>query len=429
MVTISFDLNKMVTILSILGYIFFLQYAYSHLISPVYSYYTLTNLHPSAGVHLLSAFLAVLPACFANISVKRPSQAVFWILYLFVAVPIMIIPDYVRENPFDNFFFFKLCVLLSLCILYGAGKMNLLEVYQFKVYSLFIKLGLGVLAIGLLFILIKTYGLKTKLVGFDDVYDVRFSYRDSTIGISGYVLSWWSKIVGPGLFVWGIVSKKYLFLFLGLVAQFIAYNISGQKSIILSVVFIVAVMLAMFKKGQFFGRNFSILAFLLVTGCFLMDQLSGGIAFTELISRRLLMLPAVLTSHYFDFFSINPQTHLGHSVLGWLFPYSYHSTPAFLIGETYFGDAEVSANANLWADAFSAFGYFGVFLFTCILSFILWIYDSFVEGKNVLFFTGFIVMPIWGLIDSSLITSMLTHGILIAVLLACFLRTDGIRSK
>ncbi|MBC2167475.1 hypothetical protein HCB26_12915 [Listeria booriae] len=419
---IGIKIERLITCSAVLLYVIFLDIAYVTLISPVYSYYTLTNFHPALYVMGISTLLAVLPACFAQIRVNRPSQAVFWILYMFVYIPIMVIPDFVRENPLDMFVIFKLCVLLSLGILYGMSRVRLLSVYQARIHPWLVGLGLFLLADALLFILIKTYGFHLRLVGFDDVYAVRSEYRSATDGLSGYALSWWSKIVGPGVMVFGLVKRKYVVFGAGFLLQIFAYTISGQKSIALTALFLIGIMLAMCKRGKYFGMNFALLAFLMVFGCLSVDWLTDGIRFTELISRRLLMLPAALTSHFFDFFTVNPKTYLGYGPLKDLFPYPYDlPKPAFLIGRAYFGNGEISANANFWADSYSAFGYVGVVLFTMILAALLWLYDSITTNKSLVFFTCLIAMPVWGLIDSSLITSLLTHGLLIVTVLAYFL--------
>lgn len=415
-------IERLITCSAVLLYIIFLDIAYVTMISPAYSYYTLTNYHPPLYVLIFSTILAMIPAFLARIKVERPSQAVFWILYIFVYIPIIIIPDFVREDPLDKFLLFKLTVLISLGILYGMSHINLLKIYQIKIHPWLVGLGLFLLADALLFILIKTYGFHPQLVGFDDVYAVRAEYRLATDGLSGYALSWWSKIIGPGVMVFGLIKKKYFIFILGFALQLFAYTISGQKSIALTALFLIGIFIAMRKNGKYFGMNFALLAFAMVFGCLVLDWVLGGIRFTELISRRLLMLPGALTSHFFDFFSVNPTTNLGYGPLQAIFPYPYDlPKPAFLIGREYFGNPEISANANFWADSYSAFGYMGLLLFPTVLSILLWIYDSIVANKNLVFFTCFMAMPVWGLIDSSLITSLLTHGILIVIVIAYFI--------
>jgi hypothetical protein len=130
-----------------------------------------------------------------------------------------------------------------------------------------------------------------------------------------------------------------------------------------------------------------------------------------------LALPALLTGEYFEFFSRNPKALLGHSILKPFVNYPYDLDISNLIGRAYFGSAQTSANANIWADAFGNFGLMGVVGFTFILALVLWLFDSRARGMDRRVVTLMLGIPAFSLANAGLLTCLLTHGIFFALLI------------
>jgi hypothetical protein len=77
----------------------------------------------------------------------------------------------------------------------------------------------------------------------------------------------------------------------------------------------------------------------------------------------------------------------------------------------------MSANANFWADAYANFGYAGIVCFTLLLALVLWLYDSGSAGRDRYVTALVIALPAFAVANSGLLTSLLTHGIGLAMLL------------
>ncbi|MBC6317001.1 hypothetical protein, partial [Listeria grandensis] len=88
--------EKLVLVIGVLCYIASLYIGYIQLISPNYSYYSLINLQPSGSVKMVSIILALIPIIWSESTVNRPSQVVYWLLYILVYIPTMVMPDFVR---------------------------------------------------------------------------------------------------------------------------------------------------------------------------------------------------------------------------------------------------------------------------------------------------------------------------------------------
>lgn len=410
--------EKIALVIGVLIYISCLKIGYVYFISPTYSYYSFVNLQPTFGVQLISSILSLIPLIWSESRVRRPSQVVYWLLYILVFIPTMIMPDYVRANPLDHILNYKLLLLACLGLLASVGKWKYIKMYPLKVKQSIVQTMIYISWLGLFGLIFMKFGFHFRMVGLYDVYDIRANYHEEGRGtLASYAMNWQSKIFNPLFIAIGVISQNIIFVFIGFFSQFIIFSTTGQKSIAFSIVFILGIMWCAKKNGKDFGLLFLSGICMLVVGCLSMDYISGGIQYTEIMTRRLMMIPGILSSFYFDFFSENPTTHLGYSIFSSFTDYPYEVTPPFLIGESYFNNATASANANLWADAFSAFGLWGVAIYTVILACILWVYDSISKNNHFLLSVTLLAMPIWSLIDSSLITAFLTHGLLLALII------------
>lgn len=416
--------GRITVVFGIVIYILALYIAYVHLISPAYSYYRLTNLHPPLWIVLLSSLLAILPSFWSEYHVQRPSQVIYWILYLFAYIPVIIIPDFIRENAWDSFWIFKVVVFVGLMIIHFFSKISLVKIPNTNFPVAAVNVGIFVGMSLLYVVMIRVYGFHINPVSFKEVYGVREMYRSETGRIAGYAITWLSKIMDMFIMTIGIMRGQLLLLFVGILGQVYVYSVSGHKSVVLSMGLLFVVLFCLRNSGKTFGINFVWFMVGFVLLAILVDIFNDNIAFTEVFTRRMLLLPGALSSLFFDFFSTHEKTYLGHSVLGFFVDYPYKVSPSHLIGFTYFGSEKMSANVNMWADAYSAFGYAGVIAFSGLLGCVLWLYDSIAQKRNFVLSVALMVMPAWSLVDSSFIIALFTNGIVIALVLNYLYRSD-----
>lgn len=422
-------IGRVTVIAGIALYIMILYVTYINLISPAYSYYQLINLHPPLWIILLSSFMAVLPSFWSDYRVDRPSQVIYWILYLFAYIPVVIIPDFIREDPLDSFWLFKLSVFISLGTLCVFGKIPLIPIKNSRLSTSVVNISLFLYMFILYGVIIQTFGFHVNPVSFKDVYGVREVFRSEASRLSGYAITWLSKIMDMFLIAIGMLKGQLLLILIGIFGQAYVYSITGHKSVVLSVCLLFMVLFCLRNKGQTFGIRFTWCMSLFVGIALLMDYSNNTITFTEIFTRRMLLLPGALSSLFFDFFSTNPKTYLGHSIFHFFVEYPYNANPSSIIGFVYFGSEKMSANANMWADGYSAFGYAGVIVFSLLLAVILWIYDSIAQNRNFMVSVALMVMPAWSLVDSSFIIALITNGIFIAIALNYVYRSDLWKGK
>lgn len=416
-------LNRLLMFLGVILYTCGLKVAYVYFISPEFSYFGYINLHPSKIVQIVSIIFVLFPLLFFDTKVKTPSRVVFWIIYMMVYIPAMLVPDYVRLNVFDEIIILKVSILCALFLLYIVSELPKISIYYFKNNNVVAGGLLVLFSLSMWGIIIQSFGIHLNFSEVDDVYDLREAYRDQVNRFSGYAINWQSKIINALLLAVGFIKKRYWIVFIGIFGQIFIFSITGQKSVALSSVFILGIIFCIQKNGQYFVLRFIYSLTSLIAVSIGADRLFNSSEYTSLFVRRMLITPGLLLNYYFEFFSNNSKIYLSHSVFVNFIDYPYDRLPPFIIGKEFFGREDLAANANLWADSYANFGYTGIFLFTLLLSVILYLYDCISEKRNFIVSVVLIAMPAWSLVDTSLMTSILTHGILLALIINYFFKT------
>lgn len=416
---VSTWVKRLSIILGSFAYLVALHLSYVYVISPLFSYHGYTY-HPPSTFYIAVAWLmALTPSLWMPVQRDRPSQVVYWLLYVLVFIPAMIIPFYTLYNEPTRSMSMQLVLLGCFAMLGGIYRLPLLILPRLKISSALFWSLVALLSLGFYTYIVKVFGVHFNIVSMDDVYGVRAEYdqqlADSGVGVA-YALEWQSNVINPLLIAYGLVNRKGSLVALGLIGQLFLYSITGFKSVFLSAEFILMLLVVQIRKGTWFGQltawGFGVTVML----CAWLDVLTSSIFYTSIFVRRMIITPGLLTGYYFDFFSNHPRLLLAHSIFKGLFTYPYSLSPPNLIGSFYWGDAGTAANANLWADAYANFGLWGMFFFTLMLGLVLLVFDSLSVGRNPLVTSLLLGVPAITLANTALLTSLFNHGIGLATL-------------
>lgn len=256
------------------------------------------------------------------------------------------------------------------------------------------------------------------------VYDFRRENAElANIGILAYLNNWTYKIFSLFLIAYFLHKKKYAIVFIACCAQVVFYGYSAHKGVLFSIVLIFATW-AWFSKrnnayilplGLVFVFSISLLSYFVL----------GEILLGSLFIRRVFYVPAYLTFQYFDFFSNNQFVYWSNSVLSGLVSYPYRMSVPMLIGD--YEGSGASANNGFISSGFAHFGYIGVFIYTVMFGYLIRFFDVFTKRVGVLWLSLAITIgPLRdALISSDLFTTLLTHGLLLAVFLIFLIRSEG----
>ncbi|UJP08911.1 hypothetical protein L2X99_10500 [Microbacterium sp. KUDC0406] len=264
-------------------------------------------------------------------------------------------------------------------------------------------------------------GLNLTLLSIFDVYDVREDYAEilAGAGLLGYLVSTQAYVVNPLIISRGLISQRWSVVAIGVLGQLVIYSGTGFKTVLFSIptLLIMALLFRMNPRPRALTLVWGASGLILFAAA--LDKLSGGILWSSLFARRFLITPARLSQQYVSFYGDGPFEMLSHSVLAPFFQNPpYPRGPARMIGLWVSGSSELSANANLFADGYAHFGWFGVFGAGVILLIFLRVLDRAAHGLPSMVASLVVVMPAVALSNTSILTSMFSHGLVaMAVLL------------
>lgn len=275
------------------------------------------------------------------------------------------------------------------------------------------------------FISVTTYALLFRFFGIQSnldlssIYEIRNQFTHIKNPFIGYLVIWQGNIINPFLFFLAIQKKRYLISLGIFFLQVYLFGVTGIKIFAFSLFFVF--LIARFAENLNIALPIALSVGILAS-CLLYWYL-GNVWPISLFVRRTLFTPGQLTFEYLDFFSQNPQVYLSDSVLRRFLPYPYALPPPLLIGIRYYEGQ--SANVGYIGNSFMHFGVAGVFAFSTVLSIFMVLFDkiAFKLKENGPFF-ALLATPIISLSNSGLFTVILTHGILLAFVLAILYPPD-----
>jgi hypothetical protein len=364
--------------------------------------------------------LAVSPGLWMPIKLKRPSQVVYWLLYLLVLVPACLVPIYALEDQSSGPLLLAACLVAVFGFTGMIYRLPLIPLPRVRLKSYEFSVLLALMSITFYALMIATFGLHFHYVSFEDIYSVRAGFIDTLNSLAppplvAYALGWQAWVINPFVMAMGLRSRRVSWVLAGAAGEFVIYSITAFRAMFFAVELLVYLLWAM-RSNKAFGTRLAGSWTAIFAGTGALQLLGYGLIPVSLVGERMTALPGLLTGYYYEFFSSHPKVHLGHSILKSFVDYPYAVQPPHLIGYLYFHRGE-NANANLWADAYANFGYAGIICFTLLLAIVLWLYDSMAVGRDMRLAALVIGLPAFALANGGLLTCMLTNGMALAMLL------------
>lgn len=410
---IKISRSRITFILSILILHICLDLSYYFVIAPNFSYAGF-NLNPDLLKFIESVFLTVLIAAILPWRIKKPSDFLINLLFMFPVLPTL---SFYWLGSAERVYTYMLVVsfiIISIIIrIVPIVKLSRLKGGK--------RIGLAVSFIGVVVVLVFLLyrgGLRFFNLSILNVYSFRREVGAViNVGLFSYINTWAFKVLNPALISWSLYQRRYgLFvLFTGL--QVIFFGISSHKSVLFYPLVIIAVFILMrrFEKVHIFPL-----------------ALSGAIAVTALIAlifkqmlpaslliRRVLFVPAQLNYAYYDFFSSKGFVYMSNSILSSFIDYPFAYPPPQMISLHLQGHINTWMNNGFLATSYMHFGFWGMIIFSFIVGFLLAIVDSLSKDRLPLWFSiSLVVVPFFSLFTSAdLTTALLTHGLGLSLLI------------
>lgn len=268
--------------------------------------------------------------------------------------------------------------------------------------------------------LVARGGLGRLNLDWSRVYEMRAELEGATFPLMGYLLQWVGYVVNMAVLVYAAHhARRSLLARLGVVfvlmLQVLLFAMTNFKAFLVIPFVVLGIVYVLRRHDVLRAGGFGAVAGLLA----LLLLHAGGSLWGSGIIDRVYFVPAVLHSLYFDYFESHPPALLGATV-GNLFGSTYNETMVLLVAREYWGE-DFSPNVGWIADAYGNFGTAGIAVFAALLALLLRIGDQLAlrlpRGVAEALLAGYTIV----LVSSALLTSLLTGGYLVVLLVLWFM--------
>lgn len=384
---------------------------YAYVESPLYDYTGLTYAPPPWPYLLFGYSITLLPAAWLPIAMQRPSHFAYWWIYLVVIAPGMFVPFHVLSQPASEVIFLPCSLMALYMLLLSFGQLPDFHVTRFGISSTWYFRCLLVLGVTGIAWIAATQNLPTTAV-FGNLDALRMNSRETLIGgsLDAYAIAAIQHCIGPLLFAYGIAARRPLLWGLGVLTAFLSFCVAGEKTLLALPVLMLMVGYAAHHFRKYFGIVLicGVMALLAASMCEYLWRESSHISAYG--SRRVLVVPAHLTSYYWDYYTSHSHSMFSSGTIGRLLGSSAELTPAQQIGLTYLGTSEANAVANIWASAFAEAGYTGMLVVTLGMGVLLRLIDRLAKEFPVLG-TMLVVCIATAWAEGAFQTSFLSRGV------------------
>lgn len=410
----------------IAGYFACFHWMYLRYLNSNFEYMGYTYYSPGAAYTGLALALCLLPCLWLPLQITRPSQFGYWILYITVLIPSMIVPLYTgyessAENVRLMLTFFLAFMLTGSSYLVPLWKLRRPNISPRAFWRI-----LASIAAFLTLWMLVVFRHHLQLVSFSEIYDLRDAANDVSEGsLVNYAFMLLTGAVNPFLMAYGLFYRKRWIFLAGVAGQLLVFSVGGTKGSILSIIFVPTVYFLLRMKKLSFGVNLACACLALILGSCLLyyhvESDPGVIVSIALfvICARTLSMGGLLTAQYYDFFLRNPYTYWSHLKVVSLFvhyPYAYPVGQE--LGIAFAGTTGLDATTHFYAtDGIEAGGLAGLLIIGIVSALIFWILDSAARHRDVRFAVLVTAYAAFNLANISMFTTLLSGGLALLMLI------------
>ncbi|MBC7080577.1 MAG: hypothetical protein H5T42_08960 [Methanothrix sp.] len=258
------------------------------------------------------------------------------------------------------------------------------------------------------------------------VYEVRAEFVQTRAPMMGYFVPWQAYVLNVTLFCWGLARRTWWLVAAAVAASLFLFGMVGVKAYLFAPALAGGVYFLWHRRHGLFYVIGGVTV--LVIASYLLFLVSGNHLAPSLLVRRLFFVPAANHLIYYDFFSQpdHPFVMLSNSILEGVVPYPYEMPMVRMIAWEYWG-RDFSPNVGYLGDAFAQFGFMGMFLFSMLLGLFLRIVDSIGARLPTNLVAAVVATSTMALTNSALFTSLLTHGLIPAVVVVWLMQAAAER--
>lgn len=386
-----------------------LDIAYINFVHPVYNYMGFA--YDLSVVKLVeSYFLLLLVSFIIPRTAIRPSHIIMSLFAIIAFIPMLTVYAMMNQPREYMYAVTLFIIFILLLIRFPIVKINSIKNDQNRLLNIVFLIFIVFSVLGTCVFLFKNIGN----LNFDiyKVYEIRSINKDIDIGLMTYIINWTGYILNPLLIGFFIVGKRWIPLSLVTIMQVLLFSLTGTKTFLM-LILASMIMVILVRSKNWLTYLMLGIACLVLVGTFMEQSIIG-----DLFVRRSLLVPALISFNYFDYFShLQPLYLAAHHIFSSLLAYPYDVGPTYLIGRAYlYHNINSNANTGVIADAFINFGYQGFFIWGMLLGLICHLIDSVSIGKDIRIIIAGICSLVICFTESALLTGLVSGGIIFAII-------------
>jgi hypothetical protein len=390
----------------------------------VYAYMGVRVLPTSTSTLLMFWTMAVLPAFFLGVHLRRPSDIVQIFLYYAVHVPTAALMPLVSYSTLGVQLAYCAAIGLALIGLNVRYAMPVARIPVITVPSSIFWLGITAFYLLALLVFARSGYLSFGSLDLLQVYAQReeLTGRAAELGrLFFYMANWTGAAFAPFLIIVGLFKRRLLLVVLGIGLAGASFVVSSNRA---NFVAVPAVIAGYYALRSSHGRYLAVVmgaAFLTLTGLTVAIDVSGVTGLTMplvtfQVFHRIFTNNGYLSAIYLDLFHGHQFAFYADSFLRWLPGPRLESPVPILAGASFTDVPGVWANANLWADSYANLGMIGIGLTFAFTTFVLWLYDSITSRKNQIVAAAALVIPASALANTSTNVALVSNGMFLVFL-------------
>ncbi len=414
---------RLAFVLAVIGYIAIFDWTYRVLVSPHYAYFGLDYRDSSLSYRIATWVLAIVPAVWLPLNIKRPSIVLFLTQYFAVYIPGALILHSLNKPQIDELPALQIIgiMLLGLSIMQAFYYIRPFRVrYRSVGAGVLWTVLIGLSAIPLGYLLLSLGGsFSFTSFGNDNVVFRLEQAANMPGGGLLRILDTYGQLtmvntILPVIAAIGLLCKRKWFLIPVSISYIVVFGLTAFRSHLLAPVFILGMFLWV-KKGASYVWLLVCLCISLIVPLAVPESL--GDVWLAMWNVRTLAIPGLAVGQYYEFSRNNPLTYFSHLNIVGLFVKAPYENIHFAITRYFYG-VEFGGNANFWAgDGLAALGLIGIPVMSLVCACLFWMLDSLSQRYRPQFVFVCLAPLAVAYANASLFTLLLSCGMFLLLLL------------
>ena len=224
-------------ILGMAGFVAAFSWGYTRFLTAQFDYFGFHMAWSSPALVVLAWTLSLVPSLWMPVTLTRPSQFLYWILYLVAYVPSIQVPVFrgVRPESETALLVATFAVGFALiglvhCVPCLKPRFPFISARELSFVWILLFVGLSAYAL-------SVYWTEIRFVSLLNIYDQRaISHSVGADPLALYAIMWLMTLVNPALMAGGLFRRRHLVFLLGAGGQLLLYGMIASKTAIFSVV-------------------------------------------------------------------------------------------------------------------------------------------------------------------------------------------------